>query len=89
MAETDRRLDQTTSQIAKLSSTVTDQESNESNIMLVVRGFSEAISAETPGPQNDSGITIVTTAFDQDKLNLEKKISQARSRMKTIVSNKI
>ena len=57
--------------------------------MLVVRGFSEAISAETPGPQKGSGIAIVTTAFDQDKLNLEKMISQAWSSKKTFVSNKM
>ena len=43
VAETDRRLDLATRQIAMLSSTVTDQESNESNKMLnstrIVRGY--------------------------------------------------
>ena len=52
MAETDKRLNLATIQIAKLTSTVTDQDNMESNKMLVIRGLSEVLSAETPGPQN-------------------------------------
>ena len=52
MAETDKLLNLATIQIAKLTSTVTDQDNMESNKMLVIRGLSEVLSAETPGPQN-------------------------------------
>ena len=52
VAETDKRLNLATIQIAKLTSTVTDQESNDCNKMLVIRGLSEVISAETSGTQN-------------------------------------
>ena len=52
VAETDKRLNLATIQIAKLTSTVTDQESNDCNKMLVIRGLSEVLSAETSGTQN-------------------------------------
>ena len=52
VAETGRRLNLATIQIAKLTSTVTDQESNDCNKMLVIRGLAEVIRAETSGPQN-------------------------------------
>ena len=52
VAETDKRLSLATIQIAKLTSTVTDQDNMESNKMLVIRGLSEYLSAENSGPQN-------------------------------------
>ena len=53
-------------------------------------GFKSPFSLSLPPSRGKgSGIAIVTTAFDQDKLNLEKMISQARSRKKTVVSNKM
>ena len=52
VAETGKKLDLATIQIAKLTSTVTDQENSDSSKMLVIRGLAEVISAETSGPQN-------------------------------------
>ena len=52
VAETDKRLNLATIQIAKLTSTVTDQDSNDCNKMLIIRGLSEVISTETSGTQN-------------------------------------
>ena len=52
LAETQRKLELATDQLAKLTSEVTDQDNRDSHRMLVIRGLSEVIpTKKTPGPQ--------------------------------------